>query len=387
MRWLTPFFVAAVLALFIIDSLEYHHYGDHTPRRAAVLLLLLRFACTEFAVLIIPGITSVLYLVLPMRAMLHLGRKAAYTMAALNVLFFFASLWLDPRWEHGRLATVLAVLFCLACAGSISMAETASLEQESRRRAEALLEEVRRAHQQLHHYSEQIATLAATEERNRVARELHDSLGHSLTAIHLQLEKALLYFECNPQEARQALSDSRDEAHTALQEVRRSVRALRTDETLFSCVRAVALLVNQLRRNGLAVDYVVEGSEEHFSRQSRLTLYRVAQESFTNIIRHADASTVAVCLQFGEEACLRIRDDGVGFDASAWLGQQTTHRESFGLQGIQERMRLVGGTMRLESTPEQGAQLTATVSREVEAPRDAPGATLLEESEKRHIGV
>src|SRR5207248_3134481 len=95
-----------------------------------------------------------------------------------------------------------------------------------------------------------------------------------------------------------------------------------------------------------------------------MTLYRVAQEGFTNIQKHAQASRVQVSLYFDEEeACLSIYDNGCGFDAEHRLQQKALPEEGFGLRGIRERMELVGGTLQLESQAGRGTQLSVTVTR------------------------
>lgn len=371
--WLLPVFVAAILALFLIDRVEYQRYGDKTPERMAILLLALRFICVELAILIAPSLTPMLYLLFPFRAMLYFGRKAAYGMTALIVIAYFAFFWLDPRSNHDSISVIFAFIFCVACIWSVSMTHTISLERESQQRehmrrlhTEELLEEITRSHQQLHIYAEQVATLAAAEERNRVARDIHDGLGHALTAIHLQLEKALMYYDASPQEARQSVQDARDVAKVALQDVRRSVRTLRTEGPPFSCVREVTLLAEQLRKNGLVVDFVCEGDEGAFSRQTLTTLYRVAQEGCTNIQRHAQASHVHIHLDFGaQEAHLCLDDDGIGFNTSSILKQDSGHMKSYGLQGMLERLSLVNGSLRLDSSPGQGTQLLVLVPRQV----------------------
>jgi len=237
-------------------------------------------------------------------------------------------------------------------------------EQASRVQAEELLAEVKHAHHQLQVYAEQVAALATFEERNRVAREIHDSLGHALMAITVQLEKALVYHDSHPQEAVQAIRDAKSVAKDALQDVRRSVRTLRTEQEAFSCTRAIELLVERLRSSSLLVDFVVTGSEETFSRQALMTLYRVAQEGFTNIQKHAQATTVQVSLCFEEEeARLSINDNGRGFDALYLLTQLEELEEGYGLRGIQERLELVGGSFRLESQPGSGTHLSVTVAR------------------------
>lgn len=243
-------------------------------------------------------------------------------------------------------------IFTLTCIGCVVMIRTVALEMESRQReqasrlrAEALLEEVRASQQQLQIYVEQVADLATLEERNRIAREIHDSLGHSLLAIILQLEKARAYHSAHPEEARQAMYDAHQVARAALQEVRHSVRALRSEEERFSCVREIHTLVEQLRQNDLNVQITIDGQEELFSRQVLLTFYRVAQEGFTNIQKHARAQHVEVCLCFTEEqAYLTISDDGIGFDAASWQEKEGGYVDGYGLRGIQERVNLLGAT-------------------------------------------
>ncbi|GER87610.1 hypothetical protein KDW_17720 [Dictyobacter vulcani] len=366
--WLLPIFIVAILALFLIDRIEYLRYGEKTPERIAVLLLILRFVCVEMAILIAPSLTPILYLLFPFRAMLYFGRKAAYAMAALIVTAYFASFWLDPRMNHDNISVIFAFIFCVACILSVSMAHTMSLERESRMRTEALLDEVQRSHQQLRIYAQQVAALATMEERNRVARDIHDSLGHSLIAINLQLEKALVYHDAHPQEALQSVGDARIVAKTALQDVRRSVHALRTEAEHFSCIHEVASLSEQLTKNGLSVDFTHEGDESRFSRQTLMTLYRIAQEGLTNVQKHAHASHIQVHLHFAtEQARLHIVDDGIGFDATTPKKQQPG-QESYGLRGMQERLTLLGGTFQLISAPGQGTRLTALVKRHPDIP-------------------
>ncbi len=370
--WLLPVFIIAILALFVLDRFEYQRYGEKTPERIAFLLLVARFVCVELAILIAPGLTPILYLLFPFRAMFYFGHKAAYGITALILIRYFSLFWFDARASHDSIGIIFAFIFCIACIWTVSMARMITLERESQRRehmlrihTEELLEEVKRSHHQLRIYTEQVAALATIEERNRVAREIHDSLGHSLIAISLQLEKALVYHAAHPQEALQAVDDARMVAKAALQDVRRSVQALHTDAEPFSCLQEIMILVEQLRKNGLLVDFVFEGNERTFPRQTLITLYRIAQECFTNIQKHAQARNIQVRLRFdAEQADLDISDNGIGFDVIAHLEQRAEQEESFGLQGMHERLHLIGGTLQLNSSPGQGTQLIASVKRQ-----------------------
>jgi signal transduction histidine kinase len=236
-------------------------------------------------------------------------------------------------------------------------------EKAGRVQAEELLAEVERSHLQLQVYAERVAELAATEERNRIAREIHDGLGHALIAITLQLEKALVYQEKQPEVTTQAVGDAKRVAKDALQDVRRSVSVLRAPREPFACSQGISLLVEHLREYGLSVDFEADGSEEDFSNDVLMTLYRVAQEGFTNIEKHAQASTVQVRLHFGEEAQLSICDNGRGFDTERGPQLAESAGDGYGLQGIRERLELVGGSFQLMSRKGSGVQLLATVTR------------------------
>lgn len=156
-------------------------------------------------------------------------------------------------------------------------------ERTSRLEAEKLLGELERSHQQLQTYAGQVAELATTEERNRLAREIHDSLGHYMTVINVQLEKAIAFRDRNPVEADEAIKNAKHSASEALKDVRQSVSTLRATPEKFSLSDALNGLVKHMKSDQLTIALEVEGHESDFSRQSLITLYRAAQEGLTNI--------------------------------------------------------------------------------------------------------
>jgi signal transduction histidine kinase len=371
--WQIPLLISAIFTLLLIDRLEYWRYGEQVPLKAAALLFAGRIVLIV-CIILIEGLdfTPFLFLLLPYLAVVYFGNKVGYAVAAFVIAAYLVPVWLhNPHWYLNPISVFLAITFSLAVVFVVLMARVVCLEkatrvreQASRIQAEDLLAEVEHAHRQLQVYAERVAELAATEERNRVARDIHDGLGHALIAINVQLEKALVYYDQQPQEALQAISDAKRVVKEALQDVRRSVRALRTEPEPFACIQRITLLVEQLRENKLTVDFEVTGSEEHFSHPARMTLYRAAQEGFTNIQKHAHSSRVEVGLHFSEEeACLRIRDNGRGFDAQRRLEQKAGPQEGYGLRGIRERTGLVGGTLHLESQAGCGTQLSVTVPK------------------------
>jgi signal transduction histidine kinase len=371
--WQVPLLTSVVFTLLFIDRLEYWRYGEQVPLRAAVLLFIGRIVLIVCTILI-EGLdfTPFLFLIPPYLAVVYFGNRVGYAIAALAIAAYLVPAWLhNPHWYLNPLSAFLAIAFSFAVVFVVLMARVVCLEkagrvreQTSRMRAEELLAEVEHAHRQLQAYAERVAELATTEERNRVAREIHDGLGHALIAINVQLEKALVYYDKQPQEALQAISDAKRVVKETLQDVRRSVRTLRAEQEPFACIHGIALLVEQLRKNALEGDFEVSGDEERFSNLALLTLYRVAQEAFTNIQKHAQASRVQVSLHFTEEeALLSICDNGRGIDAEHRLQQEARTQEGYGLRGIRERLELVGGTFHLESQAGSGTRLLVTVTR------------------------
>ena len=371
--WQVPLLASVVLTLLLIDRLEYWRYGEQVPVRVAVQLFIGRLVLIVCAILIEGfDFTPFLFLIPPYLAVVYFGNRVGYAMAALAIAAYIAPVWLhNSHWYLNPLSAFLAITFSFAVVFVVLMARVVGLEkagrvreQASRIRAEELLAEVEHAHRQLQVYAERVAELATTEERNRVAREIHDGLGHALIAINVQLEKALVYYDKQPQEALQAISDAKRVVKEALQDVRRSVRTLRTEQEVFACIQGITRLVEQLRKNGLAVDFEVSGDEEQFSNLALLTLYRIAQEGFTNIQKHAQANHTQISLHFTEEeARLSICDNGCGFDTEHRLQQKAGTQEGYGLRGIHERIELVGGTFHLESQVGSGTQLLVTVTR------------------------
>lgn len=251
-------------------------------------------------------------------------------------------------------------IFALILAFILLMAYQAKRERDNRLRVEKLLGELKFSHRQLQDYAEKVAEMATIEERNRLAREIHDSLGHYLTVINVQLEKAMAFRDRNPQVSDLAVSDAKRLAGEALQDIRRSVGALRSTREPFSLIESLTGLVDNLRSSQLAVEFQIEGCEEGFSQQSLMTLYRIAQEGLTNIRKHAQAGCAAVSIKFdGNQASLCIADNGQGFDP----GDLSMGGPQYGLQGVRERLELVRGSIEMESTPGKGTKLFVIVPR------------------------
>ena len=213
-------------------------------------------------------------------------------------------------------------------------------------------EDLALAHEQLQQYSLKIEDMAAIQERNRIAREIHDSLGHALTTLNVQLQTAVKLWSHSPTEAKPFLEQAHRLGTVAMQEVRQSVHALRADaETEVPLEQAIAQLVQDFRQGtGIRVESEIQ-LPSLLPPQISKTLYRVIQEALTNICKHAHASSVDLYLrQMPDCVWLTVTDNGRGFRPSRT-------QSGFGLQSMQERVTAVNGTFHIEAKPGAGCEI------------------------------
>ena len=210
---------------------------------------------------------------------------------------------------------------------------------------------------QLRAYASRVSELSAAAERNRVARDIHDGLGHHLTAITVLLEKATTFLDRDRGAARQALDDASRSARRALEDVRHSVHTLRAETEPFRLAAALDDLVREADDGELSVTLDFAGDESRCDPSALTALYRAAQEGITNARRHARASHVWVTARCDDErAYLVIADDGCGFEPE---------REGYGLLGMRERLHLAGGEVEVVSEIDAGTRVTVTIPHKV----------------------
>ncbi|WP_347404938.1 sensor histidine kinase [Nodosilinea sp. LEGE 06152] len=209
------------------------------------------------------------------------------------------------------------------------------------------------AHEQLRAYATRVENQATLQERNRIAREIHDSLGHALTAQTILLENALLYLPAQADLARGYLTTAKDSAYQALRDVSKSVSALRNSPLQGqSLTTAVPLLVEELCQSaGMGTDCSVE-LPEPLPDDIKLALFRIVQEAITNAAKHSQATAMQVKLRANaSRVYLQVLDNGQGFDPS----KNTT---GFGLRGMHERAIALGGTCQIWSAPGAGCRIS-----------------------------
>ncbi|MBE9030634.1 response regulator [filamentous cyanobacterium LEGE 11480] len=217
--------------------------------------------------------------------------------------------------------------------------------------------ELRRLLQQAQGLNQRIEQLAAIAERNRIARDIHDSLGHALVALNMQMEMALDVWEESPTEAHTLLQEAKDLGSDALRSVRESVAAVRTDPLKGQALDTILTeLTDSFQRTASTSVQCQLDIPASLSPAIGTAIYRVVQEGLTNIQKHAAATAVNLCVECTPDGLrMTLQDNGKGFTLDA-------NRSGFGLQGMEERVVALGGHLQIVSQPQTGCQITALFS-------------------------
>ncbi|MGM1062263.1 sensor histidine kinase [Saccharothrix sp. Mg75] len=234
-----------------------------------------------------------------------------------------------------------------ACAFALVITELLLREQRSRA-------ELAAAHERLRGYAAQAEQLATTQERNRVARDIHDGLGHHLTVVQMLLQAARAVIgTADPDRLDAMLEKAQDQSRAALAEVRRSVAALREPRSA-PLVDALRSLADATREAGVPTGLEVRGTAREVRVEVEESLFRAAQEGLTNVRKHAGATAATVVLDYGRGDLVRleVRDDGRGGDPDG---------PGFGLVGVRERVADLGGRVSVDSAAGRGLTLTVEV--------------------------
>ena len=244
---------------------------------------------------------------------------------------------------------------------------TATLVSVQREQRTALAEanaQQARANEQLQQYATTLEELSISRERNRLARELHDTLAHSLSALTVQLEAVSALWDSRPERARRMLDQASETARTGLAESRRALQDLRAsplqDLGLILAVRELAEAA--AKRSGAQLELSLPDRLDRCpSPIVEQGVYRIAQETLENVIRHAGARTIRVSLeQTSTEMTLAIVDDGQGVDLDALEIAGAAADDRFGIRGMKERAALIGGRFEISSQAGQGTSVRLT---------------------------
>jgi len=222
-------------------------------------------------------------------------------------------------------------------------------EEASRREVERLVTELTTVNQRLREYSFAVEDLAITKERNRLAREIHDGLGHYLTTIHMQIQAAGAIQAIDPGRAAEILSKAQELTQDALSDVRQSVSALhQKPDHRASLPDQIEKLFDNAKSFGVEPQIQVVGIARELSLPAYWTLFRAVQEGISNTCKHAQAKHLWIVLEYLDEGKVRlsITDDGIGIGGEV--------REGFGMMGLRERIKHLDGDFSIQTQNGKG---------------------------------
>jgi len=207
------------------------------------------------------------------------------------------------------------------------------------------------AKKRLEEYSKRVEQLSQLEERNRISQEIHDSIGHKLTGVMMQIEATDKVMEVDTQKGREMLSSARENMSLCVEMLRQTVKNMKPKEYGSRILSIGEMIRDFSRTSGVNIDFEVSGSPVKLYPSAEITLFRNAQEALTNAVRHGKAKNISVLLEFcGREVFLTVKDDGCGCKDVI---------KGMGLSGMEERTLLLGG--RLELSSEGGFEIKTVI--------------------------
>jgi signal transduction histidine kinase len=308
-------------------------------------------------------VLPVLYLIVVIRSCFLFEISGRWITALISLLCFLfhqiqyslsATPDLSPRelqafWMY-QLAETL--MFGLGLALVLRLASALLSERQIKDELLATHAELTDAHLQLQAYASQVEQMTILQERNLIAQEIHDSLGHALTALNIQLKVAKNLWNIDPSKSAAAVDAAQELGKMAILEVRESVQTLRARLPEPPLSQAIVTLVENFQHNtGIQVNLQQE-TLAIVPQPINKTVYRVLQEALTNVVKHAGATVVEVAVSSAEgQLRLSVQDNGRGFDVERTAA-------GMGLNGMGDRLQRLGGRLQLRSSQGAGCEVT-----------------------------
>jgi signal transduction histidine kinase len=295
------------------------------------------------------GISAILLLPLAGHAVVIAPGYWLYLINGLIVAgYVFAVKFHSGNWNEvwTTIPTVLAGLIYI-----MVFTQMALEEEESRTKSERLNVELEEANKRLKIYADEVEKLTIIQERNRLAREIHDGLGHYLTTINMQLQAAHAILKTDPLKADDAIEKARIQSKLALIDVRKSVSALRFDSDKPENLNA---MINKAIRPcewaGIEPHFKIIGQSREITKTMQSTIFRIIQETVNNACKYSNAKNFYVNMDYSDsdKLVMSVSDDGLG---------AKNYEAGFGLLGLKERIELIDGKIEIQSFPSMGFQI------------------------------
>lgn len=290
----------------------------------------------------------------------HIEGKRSWAYATLFGVFTTLAMYFE-----NILPLVHIVPFSLTYIGCYIGARGYRIQNEAYKTNQLHLEELQQAHAELQetHHQLQEATIhtlkvAVLEERTRIARDIHDALGHSLTSLIVQLHALKYMLQDGPAHAQEAVQNMLGVAKQSLEEIRSSVHTLAMDKTSLGLAPIRAVLSQTEKHTGVKMELIAPDQEVPLTQDITIAFYRILQEAVTNALRHSNPNCIQVLIEQREgKIHLSIRDDGM-------ITDEEKIKPGFGLTGIQERIKKLNGTLTFFVRQPHGFQIDVAIPLE-----------------------
>jgi signal transduction histidine kinase len=313
--------------------------------------------------------------VIAIAAIIYLSRNASIRFPSglllVPLVLLLAREQQNLRWFATILAILTMVAICLLGPTSLMLwtflpvtialymsVRAINIYKEAYRLGQQNIEELRQAHQELAqtHAALQEATVdsmryAALAERTRLARDIHDGLGHHLTSLIVQLQALEIMLSKDPAQAAKAVPDMLGVARKAMDEVHQAVKTWREDENGDGLIALQGLVAQYAAHAPFKISFHQDGSLSSWPDKVSVTLYRILQEALTNIMRHAEATTVQIQVKEQyEQVSLTVLDNGC-------YTEKTILTPGYGIKGMMERSQVLGGDLEISQEQPHGLRL------------------------------
>ena len=281
------------------------------------------------------------YVIILLEATITLSIKNGIIIGILTILVSMIKFAYLVYYKFNLLNFSQMIFFLLVNTLVLVVAMFGEYNKQEKEKKEILYRELLDTHKKLKEYTSEVQRLSVVEERNRIARDIHDNLGHNMTALIMQLQMADHYLQSDSPKSRELLVNSIRTAKDSLKSIREVVETLRGSTTSLSADKALKVLTEDFsEKTGATIDLQIEGKVTD-NQEASNAMYHILQEGLTNAVRHGNASKIWVQISFADESiAFCIKDNGTG---------AVTIKEGYGMKGIRERVHALGGSVEFKS--------------------------------------
>ncbi|WP_088188181.1 sensor histidine kinase [Desulfosporosinus sp. FKA] len=291
-------------------------------------------------------ISIYMMIILTFPASYCLKDRAYFYYLFIILLEIFSLLTLFGHHNYSQSLSIL--LFFIGISVSIRARVT---RQEANKLSQLHLKELEKAHKELQQAAVTTMQHAVLDERTRIAREIHDAIGHSLTSLIVQLQALRFMIEDDPDQAKQSVEEMLTVARQGLQDIRVSVHSLAADRSALGIAPLQALVSKTNATSKLECTFRANSQAEDLPSEAGAVLFKVLQEAMTNILRHSQATRVEVDVSVsGRDCSMTIKDNGnFSVNRCAWQG--------YGIKSMRERVQEVGGSIMFNPVQPSGLNI------------------------------